>query len=272
MASASSTLPGTFGVSFRGNATRSDLRRTKALAVKVLEAAGLCADPGAVVVRETRCLDEGCPDLETTVLVLSPPAQASLTLRLQRPVAEVQESDIKAAVAEALRSTSDRSVEERDHAAAESPENGAATCSCCENNWDRQLEGCGCCGWRFLEDDNVRVHMETGQRVVVGAGNFNDDDEASSSAFSSSSSSTSPSDRTLSAHQPAEATASTAASATPASDVAAASPGEIDGENPASRSLLEDRVSSPRLEDGRMVCLQVSSLFGKTWTVRVRCA
>lgn len=101
---------------------------------------------------------EGCSDVETLVVVFdAQTGQQTHMLRVPKPLADVQEDDVKAAVAaEALPSP---------------PAPGGdveTTCSCCEPNLEKQLTGCSCCHWQFLVDENVRVNRETGQRVSCG--------------------------------------------------------------------------------------------------------
>jgi len=139
-------LVGAFGVSSRA-ASSAATRRIREITARLLG-----VEEAALSVREVRCPDEGCPDLETNVLVLRPDGSLDYLLRIQKPLAEVAEQDVKAAVAE--------------HKRGGVPE---TTCSCCENYMERQLGGCGCCGWQLLEAEGVRFHAESGRRVPIGA-------------------------------------------------------------------------------------------------------
>jgi hypothetical protein len=87
MAALNAATPGAFGVAPTQNTPqrRAALAEVKQLALKVLEA----QDPpvlAQVNVLESRCPDEGCPDLETTLLIFRDDGSPQLQVRVARPI------------------------------------------------------------------------------------------------------------------------------------------------------------------------------------------
>ena len=87
-------------VSLKAWRTRSVERAETAARLKrTLSAAlGLGADD-TLAVNEIACPDPGCPDMETIVLVMRA-GEPTRALRVRRPMADVDEADIAALVAE----------------------------------------------------------------------------------------------------------------------------------------------------------------------------
>ena len=93
---------------------------------------------------EVNCPDEGCPDLETKILILREghrEHEAHRIVRIRKPLLEIDESDVKAAFSESA-------ISNTENASAVGP------CSCCESNLQKQRDGCSCCGWRLPPNFN----------------------------------------------------------------------------------------------------------------------
>lgn len=77
-----------------GGGSRPDTTKVKAWA---RDALGL-ADDTVVMVSEVACTEPGCPPLETVVSVF-PDGDESFLFKVRKPVAEVEEMDLLAALA-----------------------------------------------------------------------------------------------------------------------------------------------------------------------------
>jgi len=144
-------LPGAFGVTQRaGRSRRVQVLRSQV--VKCLAVQGVSVAAEEVSVLEVRCLDVDCPDLEVEIIIFEAEGRPRRSVRVRKPIADVSESDIKQVLSEPV-----------PHDPTLAPED-AVVCSCCEDNHEKQLWGCGCCGWQLLSD-GARFHAESGRRV-----------------------------------------------------------------------------------------------------------
>ena len=180
--SANNRMPGAFGVSLMQptQQRRAAVAEVKRLAQKVL---GVQEPPieAQVAVLESRCPDDGCPDLETTILVsfsyhatilflrmvlplsdlvldlnwfisfskvFHDDGSTRLQLLVRKPLEEITESDVKASVLGALNSSADLLGGAHGDGSA-----AAATvpCGCCTGNLEKQRSGCNCCGFVLPE-------------------------------------------------------------------------------------------------------------------------
>jgi len=83
-------LRGTFGLP---KPDREAVERVKTMARAALQS----APETAFAVNEIACTDPGCPGIETVILVMEP-GQKTRALKVQKPLDEVTEQDILAAL------------------------------------------------------------------------------------------------------------------------------------------------------------------------------
>ncbi|MEZ0172176.1 hypothetical protein [Microvirga sp. TS319] len=83
-------LRGTFGLP---KTDREAIERVKEIARTVLRA----SPETAFAVNEIACTDPGCPGIETVILVMEP-GQKTRAVKVQKPLDEVTEQDILAAI------------------------------------------------------------------------------------------------------------------------------------------------------------------------------
>lgn len=83
-------LRGTFGLP---KPDRETIERVKEMARTALRA----SPETAFAVNEIACTDPGCPGIETVILVMEP-GQKTRALKVQKPLDEVTEQDILAAI------------------------------------------------------------------------------------------------------------------------------------------------------------------------------
>jgi hypothetical protein len=144
---------GNFGVRINLRANTSSV--VKGLVCKVFGGSSPLPEE-LVSVMELRCPDEGCPDLETIILIFDEHDQDSkLRLKIKKPISEVMECDVKELFTE--------------HQATQGTP--SSPCGCCEPNIEKQRSGCPCCGFILtsVPSDTTMRAEQVDTSSIVGA-------------------------------------------------------------------------------------------------------
>ena len=155
---------------------------------------------------------------------------------------EIEESDIKSSIAEWQREQEAQrgSAQVAHGVSTATVEAERVTCSCCENNDEKQTEGCGCCGWKRLPDGR-RYHAESGRTVAaVAAARIAASDEAVGAA--------------------AEGTVEDGAA-----DEEGTGGGSVTDREAPEGQILDERRGASAAEEAQSVTIKVKNLYGKEW-------
>lgn len=145
---AASAELGSFGV--RAGLSSNSSSQVKNMVCKVFGDEDYPLSEERVSVMEMRCPDEGCPDLETIVMIFDQHDEDfKIKLKIKKPVSEVAESDVKDMWAR--------------HQASQSGD-VQGPCGCCEQSIEKQQMGCPCCGFQIQQStETMNPQLEVAQ-------------------------------------------------------------------------------------------------------------